>query len=107
MVSHDIKTGQCYLPKPKVEVWIILDIMLILVQYVIVKCFYNCIPFFFCTDLALSILQIEPDTNLAIHSSIFLYKVSNQNVQGEIMSISYKNNNLIKVTTAKYIILLS
>ena len=77
-----------------------------LVQYVIVKCFYNCIPFFFCTDLALSILQIEPDTNLAIHSSIFLYKVSNQNVQGE-MSISYKNNNLIKVTTAKYIILVS
>ena len=59
-------------------------------------------PIFFCTDLALSILQIEPDTNLAIHSSIFLYKVSNQNVQGE-MSISYKNNNLIKVTTAKYI----
>jgi hypothetical protein len=44
----------------------------------------------------LSILQIEPDTNLA-----------NQNVQGEIMSISYKNNNLIKVTTAKYIILVS
>ena len=64
--------------------------------------FLQLYPIFFCTDLALSILQIEPDTNLAIHSSIFLYKVSNQHVQGE-MSISYKNNNLIKVTTAKYI----
>ena len=64
--------------------------------------FLQLYPIFICTDLALSILQIEPDTNLAIHSSIFLYKVSNQNVQGE-MSISYKNNNLIKVTTAKYI----
>ena len=64
--------------------------------------FLQLYPIFFCTGLALFILQIEPDTNLAIHSSIFLYKVSNQNVQGE-MSISYKNNNLIKVTTAKYI----